>query len=48
VIVASEAMATTPNTALALPTAPVALIGLALVALATVTALPMAVRRARS
>ena len=48
VIVATEAMAVSPDTALAAPTAPVALIGLVLVGLATVTALPMAVRRARN
>jgi hypothetical protein len=48
VIVATEAMAVSPDTALAQPTAPLALIGLALVGLATVSALPMAVRRARS
>ena len=48
VIVATEAMTEMPSTAMAQPGAPVALVGLVLVALAATTALPMAVRRARS
>jgi hypothetical protein len=47
VIVATEAMANMPNTAMSQQTTSVALIGLALVALALVTALPLAVRRVR-
>ena len=48
VIVATEALVLSPDTALGQPTMPVALIGLALVALAATTALPIAVRRVRS
>ena len=48
VIVATEAMTEMPNTAVAQPSAPMAAIGLLLVALALVTALPLATRRARS
>ena len=49
VIVATEAMASTPDTAMGAPTTtPVALIGLALVGLATITALPLALRRERA
>ncbi len=48
VIIATEAMAEMPNTATALPTMSVAVIGLAFVGLALVTALPLATRRVRS
>jgi hypothetical protein len=48
VIIATEALAESPNTAMASPTLPAALIGLALVALAIVTALPSAIRRVRA
>ena len=48
VIVATEAMAGMPNTAMAQPTTPVAIIGLALVGLAFAAALPLATRRVRS
>jgi hypothetical protein len=48
VIVATEALANMPNTAMSQQSTSVALIGLALVALALVTALPLAVRRVRS
>ena len=48
VIVATEAMAEMPNTAMAQPTTPMALIGLALVGLAFVAAMPLAIRRVRS
>jgi hypothetical protein len=48
VIIATEAMASMPNTAMTQPATSVALIGLALVGLAVATALPLAVRRVRS
>jgi Domain of unknown function (DUF4397) len=48
VIVATEAMAEMPNTAMAQPMTSIALIGLALIGLAGVTALPVAMRRARA
>ncbi len=48
VIVATEAMAGMPNTAMAQPTTPLAIIGLALVGLAFAAALPLATRRVRS
>ncbi len=48
VIIATEAMAEVPNTAMGQPTTLVALIGLALVGLAFVAALPLATRRVRS
>ena len=48
VIIATEAMAEVPNTAMGQPTTPVAIIGLALVGLAFVAALPLATRRVRS
>ena len=47
VIVATEAMADMPNTAMEQPTTSVAIVGLALVGLAVVTATPLAVRRVR-
>jgi hypothetical protein len=48
VIIATEAMAEMPNTAMELPTTSVAIAGLALVGLALVTAMPLAIRRVRS
>ena len=48
VIIATEAMAEMPNTAVAQPTMSVALIGLALVGLALAAALALATRRVRS
>jgi hypothetical protein len=48
VIIATEAMAEMPNTAMSASTTSLALIGLALVALSLVTALPPAIRRVRS
>jgi Domain of unknown function (DUF4397) len=48
VIIATEALAESPNTAMTQPSATVALVGLALVTLAIVTALPSAVRRVRA
>jgi Domain of unknown function (DUF4397) len=48
VIIATEAMAEMPNTAVAQPTMSVALIGLALVGLALTAALALATRRVRS
>lgn len=48
VIVATEAMATSPDTAMAQPATSVALIGLALIGLAVATAVPMASRRTRA
>ena len=48
VIVATEAMAASPDTAMTQPTTPIALIGLALVGLAIATALPVAARRSRA
>lgn len=48
VIVATEAMADMPNTAMAQTSSAALLIGLALVALAAISALPVAMRRARS
>lgn len=45
VIVATEAMAASPDTAMTQPTVPLALIGLSLVALAIATALPLVARR---
>ena len=47
-IVATEAMAASPNTAMAHPASSVAVIGLAIIGLAIVSAMPMAVRRARA
>ena len=47
VIVATEAMADMPNTGMEQPTTSVAIVGLALVGLAVVTATPLAVRRVR-
>jgi hypothetical protein len=47
VIVATEAMAMAPNTALTPPTSSIAIVGVALVALAFATALPLATRRVR-
>ena len=48
VIVATEAMTMSPNTAMAPLAAPLALVGVALIGLAFVTAAPLALRRARS
>lgn len=48
VIIATEAMAASPNTAMEQPTPPVALIGLVLVGLAIATALPATIRRVRA
>jgi Domain of unknown function (DUF4397) len=48
VIVATEAMAASPDTAMTATTTPIALIGLALVGLAIATALPVAARRSRA
>ena len=48
VIVATEAMAQMPDAAMAQPTMSAAIIGLALLGLAFVTALPLAARRVRS
>jgi hypothetical protein len=48
VIVATEAMAASPDTAMAQPASSVAVIGLALIGLAIVSALPIALRRARA
>lgn len=48
VIIATEAMAEVPNTAIAAPTTSVAIIGLALIGLALVSAVPLALRRVRS
>ena len=48
VIIATEAIAEMPDTAMAQPTMSIAVIGLALVGLAFVAALPLATRRVRS
>jgi Domain of unknown function (DUF4397) len=48
VIVATEAMAASPDTAMTANATPIALIGLALVVLAAATATPIAVRRTRA
>ena len=48
VIVATEAMAASPDTAMTATATPIALIGLVLVVLAAATAMPIAVRRTRA
>ena len=48
IIIATDAMAEMPNTAVAQLTMSVAIMGLALVGLAFVAALPLATRRVRS